>query len=135
MYLLNKVPGLRADAENGDALFGTIDTFLIWKLTGGEGKHQTNYFITTPLIHQLLNKFSIICNVCNMCQINVGHAVHATDVSNASRTLMMDLGTVKWDEDVLLRAMGVPLCMLPEIRPSSEVLGRIKSEGDKSTGE
>jgi glycerol kinase len=70
-----------------------------------------------------------------MCQINVGHAVHATDVSNASRTLMMDLGAVKWDEDVLLRAMGVPLCMLPEIRPSSEVLGRIKSEGDKSTGE
>jgi glycerol kinase len=58
MYLLNKVPGLRADAENGDALFGTIDTFLIWKLTGGEGKYQTNYLLHhntsyTPIVKQI----------------------------------------------------------------------------------
>lgn len=63
-----------------------------------------------------------------------GHLVHATDVSNASRTLMMDLNTTQWDENVLLKEMNIPRCMLPDIRPSSEVLGLVKKEGAKLTG-
>jgi glycerol kinase len=81
-WLLDETPGLRARAEHGEVLFGTIDAWLIWKLTGR----------------------------------------HATDVTNASRTMLMDLTTLDWDED-LLEAMGVPRAMLPEIRPSSEVYG------------
>ncbi len=81
-WLLDETPGLRARAERGEVLFGTIDAWLIWKLTGR----------------------------------------HATDVTNASRTMLMDLTTLDWDED-LLEAMGVPRAMLPEIRPSSEVYG------------
>ena len=72
--------GLRARAERGDLAFGTVDSWLIWRLTGGR--------------------------------------VHATDVSNASRTLLLDIGTLEWDDD-LLRLMEVPRAMLPEIRPSS----------------
>jgi glycerol kinase len=81
-WLLDETPGARAAAERGDILFGTIDAWLIWKLTGR----------------------------------------HATDVTNASRTMLMDLKTLDWDED-LLDAIGVPRAMLPEIRPSSEVYG------------
>jgi glycerol kinase len=83
-YLLDTIPGLRARAEKGDVLFGTVDTFLIWRLTGG--------------------------------------ARHVTDASNASRTLMLDIHTLEWDEE-LLRILGVPRRMLPEVRPSSEVYG------------
>jgi glycerol kinase len=82
-WLLEHVPGLRADAERGDAIFGTLDTFLIWHLTGG---------------------------------------THVTDVTNASRTMLMNLQTLDWDE-TLLAAMGIPRAMLPAIRPSSEVYG------------
>ncbi|HXQ12392.1 MAG TPA: glycerol kinase GlpK [Caulobacteraceae bacterium] len=81
-WLLDETPGARAAAERGEILFGTIDAWLIWKLTGR----------------------------------------HATDVTNASRTMLMDLKTLDWDED-LLDAFGVPRAMLPEIRPSSEVYG------------
>lgn len=83
-WLLDQVPGLRADAERGQALFGTIDTWLIWQLTGG----------------------------------SKGGA-HVTDVTNASRTLLMDLRTLDWDDE-LLSILGVPRAMLPEIRPSSD---------------
>jgi glycerol kinase len=83
-YLLDTVPGLRARAERGEILFGTVDSFLLWRLTGGR--------------------------------------VHATDVSNASRTLLFDLHTLDWDEE-LLRVLGVPRVMLPEVRSSSEVYG------------
>jgi glycerol kinase len=83
-HLLDTVPGLRARAEKGEVLFGTVDTFLIWRLTGGR--------------------------------------CHVTDVSNASRTLMFDIHTLDWDDD-LLRALGVPRRMLPEVRSSSEVYG------------
>jgi glycerol kinase len=83
-HLLDTVPGLRARAEKGDVLFGTVDTFLIWRLTGGKR--------------------------------------HVTDASNASRTLMLDIRTLQWDEE-LLRILGVPRRMLPEVRPSSEVYG------------
>jgi len=83
-HLLDTVPGLRARAEAGDVLFGTVDSFLLWRLTGGR--------------------------------------VHATDTSNASRTLLLDLETLSWDDE-LLRIFGVPRRMLPEVRASSEVYG------------
>jgi glycerol kinase len=81
-WLLDTLPGLRERAEAGEVLFGTMDSWLIWKLTGR----------------------------------------HLTDVTNASRTMLMGLETLNWD-DVLLDAVGVPRAMLPEIRPSSEVYG------------
>jgi glycerol kinase len=86
-WMLDNVEGLRARAESGDLLFGNIDTWCIWNLTGG-----TN------------------------------GGVHVTDVSNASRTLLMDLEKLDWD-DSILETIGVPRAMLPEIRASSEVYG------------
>jgi glycerol kinase len=83
-HLLDTTPGLRARAERGEVLFGTIDSFLLWRLTGGR--------------------------------------VHATDVSNASRTLLFNLRTLEWDDE-LLKIMGVPRAMLPDVRGSSEVYG------------
>ena len=81
-WLLDHVPGARADAERGDALFGTVDSWLIWQLTGGpEG------------------------------------GLHVTDVTNASRTLLMNLHTLDWD-DQLLAALDVPRAALPRILPS-----------------
>jgi glycerol kinase len=82
-WLLDNVEGARAAAERGDVLFGTMDTWLIWKLTGR----------------------------------------HITDVTNASRTMLMNLATLDWDDEVL-GAMKVPRAMLPEIRSSSEVYGK-----------
>ena len=83
-WLLDNVDGLRRKAERGDALFGNIDTWLIWNLTGGpEG------------------------------------GAHLTDVTNASRTMLMDLETMKWDGKIL-KTLGIPRTMLPEIRPSSD---------------
>jgi glycerol kinase len=87
-WLLDNVDGVRDAARRGDALFGTIDTWLLWHLTGG-----------------------------------VDGGVHATDVTNASRTMLMDLETLDWDDE-LLALFGVPRAMLPEIRSSSEVLGK-----------
>ena len=86
-WLLDNVEGARARAEAGELLFGNIDTWCIWNLTGG-----TN------------------------------GGVHITDVTNASRTLMMDLRTLEWDEGIM-STLGVPRSMLPEIRPSSQVYG------------
>ena len=86
-WLLDNVKGLRERAEKGDLAFGTIDTFLLWRLTGG--------------------------------------AVHATDVTNASRTLLMDLTSRKWDDE-LLQTFGVPRAVLPEIKPSAGEFGRTK---------
>jgi glycerol kinase len=83
-WILENVPGARERARAGDLLFGNIDTWLIWKLTGG--------------------------------------AVHATDPSNASRTMLMDLATGDWD-DWLLNLFGIPRTMLPRIVPSSGVAG------------
>jgi glycerol kinase len=81
-WLLDRVPGLRERAEEGEVLFGTIDSWLIWNLCGR----------------------------------------HVTDVTNASRTMLMDLNTREWDDE-LLSAIGVPRAMLPEIRPSAEIYG------------
>ncbi len=77
----------RTDADRGDLLFGTIDTYLVWHLTGG-----------------------------------ADHGVHVTDVTNASRTMLMNLGTLDWDQGIL-EELGIPRAMLPEIRGSSEVYG------------
>jgi glycerol kinase len=86
-WLLDHVKGAREKAEAGEAAFGTIDTFLTWRLTGG--------------------------------------VAHVTDVSNASRTLLMDLRSRAWDRE-LLDLFGVPRSVLPEIRPSSAVYGTTK---------
>ncbi len=91
-WLLDNVAGLREDAEAGDALFGTMDSFLVWNLTGG--------------IHG---------------------GIHLTDVTNASRTQLMDLRTLDWHDD-LLAAFTIPPAMLPQIRPSSAVYGEVTSE-------
>jgi glycerol kinase len=86
-WLLDHRPGLRERAESGDILFGTMESWLIWKLTGGPDG-----------------------------------GVHATEVTNASRTLLMNLATLEWDEE-LISFFGVPRRMLPQIRPSMEILG------------
>jgi glycerol kinase len=91
-WIFDNVDGVRDKAENGDVLFGNLDSFLIWKLSGGP---------------------------------NGG--VHVTDVTNASRTLMMNLETLDWDDDIL-SLMGVPRAMLPEIKPSSEVYAEAATE-------
>jgi glycerol kinase len=89
-WILDNVEGARAKAEAGELMFGNIDTWVIWNLTGG-----------------------------------IDGGVHVTDVSNASRTMLMDLATLEWDDE-LLTAFGVPRSMLPEIRPSSAVYGVAK---------
>jgi glycerol kinase len=86
-WLLDAMPGLRERAQAGEILFGTVDSWLIWHLTGR----------------------------------------HLTDVTNASRTLLMNLETLNWD-DALLDALGVPRAMLPEIRPSVEVYGEARGQ-------
>ncbi|MEZ4770145.1 MAG: glycerol kinase GlpK [Caldilineales bacterium] len=83
-WILDNVEGVRAAAERGDAIFGNMDTWVIWNMTGG-----TN------------------------------GGAHVTDVSNASRTMLMDLRTLDWDNEIL-GIMGIPRSMLPEIRPSSD---------------
>jgi glycerol kinase len=85
-WLLENIPGARRQAEAGEVMFGNVDTFLLWKLTGG--------------------------------------GVHATDVTNASRTQLMDLKTLEWDAE-LLRMFGILRQVLPEIRSSSEVYGHV----------
>lgn len=85
-WILDNVPGARQRAENGELLFGTIDTWLIWNLTGGK--------------------------------------VHATDYSNASRTMLYDIDRLCWDER-MLEELGIPHSMLPEVRPSSGDFGTV----------
>ncbi len=89
-WMLDHVDGLRTAAESGRAIFGTIDTWLIWNLTGGPDG-----------------------------------GLHLTDVTNASRTLLMDLKTLSWDED-MLSILNIPRSMLPDIVPSSVVYGPAK---------
>lgn len=86
-WILDHVPGARGLAERGEALFGNIDTYLVWKLTGG-------------------------CD----------GGVHVTDVTNASRTQLMNLNTLSWDREILVE-FGIPEAILPRIRSSSEVYG------------
>jgi glycerol kinase len=91
-WILENVDGIRAKAESGDVIFGNIDTFVIWQLTGGPDG-----------------------------------GVHVTDVTNASRTMMMSLETLDWDDEIL-GILNVPRTMLPEIRASSEVYGDAKGD-------
>ena len=86
-WILDNVPGARERAEAGDLLFGTVDTWLIWKLTGG--------------------------------------AVHATDRTNASRTMLYDIHRLCWDEEILAK-LDIPASMLPAVYPSSHVFGYTK---------
>jgi glycerol kinase len=86
-WILENVAGARAAAERGDALFGNMDTFVTWWLTGGPDG-----------------------------------GVHITDVTNASRTMLMNLHTLQWDDEIL-QIMGIPRAMLPAIKSSSEVYG------------
>jgi glycerol kinase len=88
-HLLDTIPGLRPRAERGEILFGTVDSFLMWRLSGGK--------------------------------------VHATDVTNASRTLLFNIHTLDWDDE-LLRIFGVPREILPEVRPSSCLFGETAPE-------
>ncbi len=96
-HILDAVPGARSRAERGDLCFGTVDSFLTWRLTGGApGAPGGPGHAATP--------------------------VHATDASNASRTLLFDIHRLCWDDD-LLALVGVPAAVLPELRPTSGVLG------------
>ncbi len=97
-WVLDHVDGARERAEAGDLLFGTVDTWLLWQLTGG-----------------------------------TDGGVHVTDVTNASRTMLMDLRTLAWSPQVA-RDMGIPLSVLPEIRSSSEVYGHSSRLGTPIAG-
>jgi glycerol kinase len=90
-WILDNVEGARERAERGDLLFGNMDTWVVWNLTGG-AEHG---------------------------------GVHITDVSNASRTMLMDLDSLTWDEEIAAE-MGIPVSMLPEIRSSAEVYGECR---------
>jgi glycerol kinase len=92
-WILDDVDGARRRAENGELAFGTVDSWLLWNLTGGPDA-----------------------------------GVHATDATNASRTLLMDLATLKWVPEIA-HEIGVPTAMLPEIRSSAEQYGTVRSRG------
>ena len=88
-WLLDNVPGARQQAENGELAFGTVDTWLIWHLTGG--------------------------------------SVHATDVSNASRTMLFNVHSNQWDAE-LMQALDIPAALMPEVKPSSAFYGELSAD-------
>ncbi len=88
-HLLDTIPSLRSRAERGEILFGTVDSFLIWRLTGGKR--------------------------------------HVTDVTNASRTMLFNLHTLAWDDE-LLKLLDIPKAMLPEVRSNSEIYAETDSD-------
>lgn len=90
-WILENVPGARARAERGELRFGTVDSWLVWNLTGGQ--------------------------------------VHITDVTNASRTMLFNINTLQWDDD-LLELFDIPKSMMPEVKSSSEVYGMTDLLGD-----
>jgi glycerol kinase len=92
-WILENVPGTRERAEKGELAFGTVDTWLIWKLTGGR--------------------------------------VHATDYTNASRTMLFNIHTLQWDGEIL-RELGIPESLLPEVRPSSGAFGTAELLGGQA---
>jgi glycerol kinase len=98
-WILENVDGVRADAERGDAVFGTIDTWLMWNLTGG-----------------------------------TDGGLHVTDPTNASRTMLMNLETLEWDDE-LLALFDVPRSMLPQIAPSSGPAGAVSRRDGPFSGE
>lgn len=88
-WILDEVPGVRERAERGELLFGTVEAWLIYKLTRGQ--------------------------------------IHVTDYSNASRTMLFNINTLAWDEDIL-KELNIPVCMLPEVKPSSCIYGETAPE-------
>ena len=94
-WLLDHVPGARARADKGELAFGTVDSYLVWRLTGG--------------------------------------TAHITDVTNASRTLLMNLRTLAWDEE-MCRLLGVPRALLPTISPSAGSIAQTRAVGDIPAG-
>ncbi|WP_051461343.1 glycerol kinase GlpK [Tomitella biformata] len=97
-WILDHVDGARAAAEAGDLCFGTMDSWLMWNLSGGTGKHGQE------------------------------PGLHLTDVTNASRTLLMNLETLEWDPEICAD-LGIPMSMLPQIRSSSEVYCNVRARG------
>ena len=97
-WMLNNIPGAREKADKGELLFGTMDTWLIWNLTGGA-------------------KGSVD-----------GPAKHVTDVSNASRTMLMTLDSCSWDPE-MCQAFDIPASILPRIKSSSQVMGHVRRRG------
>lgn len=91
-WLLDNIPGVRERAERGDLLFGTVDTWLIWRLTGGR--------------------------------------VHATDYTNASRTMLFNIQSLDWDDNILYE-LHIPRCILPSVYPSSHFFGTTVIEGEE----
>ena len=89
-WILDQIPDGRARAEKGELLFGTVDSWLMWKLSGGE--------------------------------------IHATDYTNASRTMLFNIHTLQWDEKILAR-LGIPCRMLPEVKPSASIFGYAHVDG------
>jgi glycerol kinase len=89
-WILDRVEGARERAKRGEILFGTVDSWLLWKLSGG--------------------------------------TVHATDYTNASRTMIFDIHALDWD-DTLLEALDIPRAMLPDVRPSGHIYGAAKIQG------
>jgi glycerol kinase len=92
-WILQNVDGTRNKAEAGELMFGNMDTWVLWNMTGG-----------------------------------TSGGIHVTDPTNASRTLLMDIDTLSWDEDICAE-MGIPTSMLPEIRSSSERYGKVRPRG------
>ncbi|TQF66121.1 glycerol kinase GlpK [Rhodococcus spelaei] len=92
-WILDNVEGARARAENGELCFGTMDSWILWNLTGGPDS-----------------------------------GLHVTDVTNASRTMLMDLRTLEWDEQICAD-MDIPMSVLPQIRSSSERYGQVRERG------
>jgi len=93
-WILDNIEGARADAQAGKLLFGTVDTWLLWKMTQNH--------------------------------------VHATDYTNASRTMLFNINSLKWDEK-LLNALDIPLSMMPEVKPSSKIYGKMNIGGKSGT--
>lgn len=91
-WILDNVEGVREKAENGDILFGTVDTWLLWKLTNGK--------------------------------------IHATDYTNASRTMLFNIRELCWDENIL-KELNIPKCILPKVCKSSEIYGETEIFGEK----
>ena len=100
-WILDHVEGAREKAKNGDVLFGTVDSWLIWKFTSSEGSSD-----------------------------GTARAVHATDYTNASRTMLFDIHKLCWDDE-LLTQLDIPRAMLPQVFPSAHVYGAVNIQGEE----
>ena len=140
LWLLEHVPGLREAAQRGEAVFGTVDTWLVYKLTGGwVGSGGVMSFVSFGFVGRGGCLSLSLCGGVGVWVLwyhpflstppdrpttptTTGGAQHITDVTNASRTLLMDIETLQWDENILA-TLSIPRAMLPDIKSSSEVYG------------